>query len=196
MMSTRETIIQKSFVLFLSQGYKEISVNTIHKECGVSKGAFYHHFESKDALYKEVLDRFFFSYFKRDDADYSDATVEQKFKDFAKTFIGPYKEISKLLNEKQITAYFRFLFQAANSYEDIRNKVNRHFYIKGYYLYQILEQGKTNNEIKKDIDSKIIARQMLSTIIGVTILEGIYDISDVQERFDEIISEYYKLLKK
>ena len=37
---------------------------------------------------------------------------------------------------------------------------------------------------------------MLSTIIGVTILEGIYDISDVQVRFDEIISQYYILLKK
>ena len=196
MMDTKEIMIQKSFILFLSKGYKEVSVSEIHKECGVSKGAFYHHFVSKDALYKEVLDRFFFSYFKRDDADYSDATVEQKFKDFAKTFIGPYKEISKLLNKKQITAYFRFLFQAANSFDDIRENVNRHFYIKGYYLFQILEQGKQHNEIKEEINSKAIARQMLSTIIGVTILEGIYDISDVQDRFDEIISEYYNLLKK
>ena len=196
MIDTKEIIIQKSFVLFLTKGYKEVSVNEIHKECGVSKGAFYHHFVSKDALYKEVLDRFFFSYFKRDDADYSDATVEQKFKDFAKTFIGPYKEISELLNEKQITAYFRFLFQAANAFDDIRQKVNRHFYTKGYYLYQILEQGKHAKEIKENINSKTIARQMLSTIIGITILEGIYDISDVQDRFDEIISEYYNLLKK
>ena len=196
MIDTKEIIIQKSFVLFLTKGYKEVSVSEIHKECGVSKGAFYHHFVSKDALYKEVLDRFFFSYFKRDDADYSDATVEQKFKDFAKTFIGPYKEISELLNEKQITAYFRFLFQAANAFDDIRQKVNRHFYTKGYYLYQILEQGKHAKEIKENINSKTIARQMLSTIIGITILEGIYDISDVQDRFDEIISEYYNLLKK
>ena len=196
MIDTKEIIIQRSFVLFLRKGYKEVSVNEIHKECGVSKGAFYHHFVSKDALYKEVLNRFFFSYFRRDDADYSDTDLDIKLNNFAKTFIGPYQEISKLLNDKQISAYFRFLFQAANTFEDIRQKVNRHFYTKGYYLYQILEQAKHKKEIKQSINSKVIARQMLSTIIGVTILEGIYDISDVQDRLKEIIEENYNLLKQ
>ncbi len=194
-MKTKELIIQKSFILFLQKGYKEVSLNEILTNCGISKGAFYHHYKSKDELYTEVLNRFFFSYFNKQDVDYSNATLQFKIKYFINTFLEPYTEISALFNHNHLSAYFRFLFQAVNTYPEIRAKVNRHFYTKGYYLFQIIEQAKQNNEIRKDVDSKVIARQILSTIIGVSVLEGIYDISKVRIRFDEIVKEYCKLLK-
>lgn len=42
--------------LFSTQGFKSASVDDICKEAGVSKGAFYHHFESKQALFLALLD--------------------------------------------------------------------------------------------------------------------------------------------
>jgi TetR/AcrR family transcriptional repressor of nem operon len=55
-MDTRDLIIQNSFVLFLQKGIKEVSINEIIKSCGLSKGAFYYHFESKEMVYmKEVF---------------------------------------------------------------------------------------------------------------------------------------------
>ncbi len=195
-MNIKEIILQKSFKLFLERGYKEVSLNEILKECGVSKGAFYHHYKSKDELYVKVLDRFFFSYFSKQDVDYSSNTVKYKIDYFIDTFLHPYREIATLLDQKHVSAYFRFLFQAVNTFPEIRYRVNRHFYTKGYYIYQIIEIAKHNNEIAKSINSKLVARQILSTIIGVLVLEGINDIANIESRFKEIVDEYFKLLKK
>jgi len=196
MIETKERILEKSFVLFLQRGYKEVSLNEIIRECEISKGAFYHHFESKEELYLEVLHRFFFSYFKKQDADYSDTSLESKLISFAETFVGPIIEISKLINSKQMNAYYRFLFQAVNSFPEIQQKVSKHFYIKGYYLNQIVEQAKANGEVKANLDSKTSARQVLASIVGVSVLEGINDIDEVEKRYHQILNEYYKLIKQ
>ena len=193
-MNTKEIIIQKSFQLFLEKGYKEVSINEILKKCKVSKGAFYHHYKSKDELYVEVLDRFFFSYFGKQDVDYSNNTLKHKITCLIDTFLTPYREIATLLNQKHVSAYFRFLFQAVNTFPQIRARVNRHFYTKGYYIYQVMNIAKQNNEIKENINSKLVARQILSTIVGVLILEGINDISNIEIRFKEVVDEYFKLL--
>ena len=194
-MNTKELIIKQSFNLFLKKGYKEVSLNEILKVCEVSKGAFYHYYKSKDELYSDVLDRFFFSYFNKQDVDYSDKLLKDKITYFIEMFLSPYREIANLLGEKQVSAYFRFLFQTVNSFPEIRLKVNRHFYIKGYYIFQIIEIAKKNGEVKDSINSKLVARQILSTIVGVLVLEGINDISNIENRFDEMVDEYFKLLK-
>lgn len=53
---TRSKIIESSISLFSNRGYNAASVDDICTEAGVSKGAFYHHFESKQALFLALLD--------------------------------------------------------------------------------------------------------------------------------------------
>jgi AcrR family transcriptional regulator len=53
---TRSNIIEASINLFSNRGYNAASVDDICAEAGVSKGAFYHHFESKQALFLALLD--------------------------------------------------------------------------------------------------------------------------------------------
>ena len=48
----KRELLEIAFELFQQHGYEKTSVNTIIERAGVSKGAFYHHFESKE----EVLD--------------------------------------------------------------------------------------------------------------------------------------------
>lgn len=195
-MDSRELIIQKSFVLFLKNGIKEVSINEIIQSCDLSKGAFYHHFESKEQVYMEVLNRFFFFYFRKQNVFYSvDIPLKEKLERFERSFLVPYKEIAGLLKADQLTTYFRFLFQAASNYETIRKRVNIHFYRKGYYLYQILETAKEVGEIRSDIDTEIAARQLLTMLIGETILDGIYTIEALKKNIHTVIFNYYSLLK-
>jgi AcrR family transcriptional regulator len=49
---TRSLLINVSSRLFAAEGYDRVSVDRIIREAGVSKGAFYHHFASKE----EILD--------------------------------------------------------------------------------------------------------------------------------------------
>lgn len=52
-------IIEKSIKLFAKKGFSSTSVQEIANECGISKGAFYLHFKSKDALLFEIFNYYF-----------------------------------------------------------------------------------------------------------------------------------------
>ncbi|WP_087025594.1 TetR/AcrR family transcriptional regulator [Thaumasiovibrio subtropicus] len=52
----KQELVQAAMGLFFSRGYAETSVNDIIQSVGVSKGAFYHHFESKQAVLEALVD--------------------------------------------------------------------------------------------------------------------------------------------
>lgn len=54
---TRSHILDAASELFAERGYSATSVADICARAGVTKGAFYHHFESKQALFLELRDR-------------------------------------------------------------------------------------------------------------------------------------------
>jgi len=192
-MTTKENILTESFQLFLNEGYKEVSVNRIIKKCEISKGAFYHHFESKDDLYAKVLNRFFFNYFKDTDFVYDDTiSFEEKLNQFIISFATPYEELLDLTSRNDLLPYFRFLFQAATNNESIKYKVNKHFYKKGYYLALLVREQQEKNNITLKADPKLIARQLLSMVLGITILDGIYDSSLIKAHLIDSIGLFIK----
>jgi AcrR family transcriptional regulator len=53
---TRSKIMEAAIKLFSTQGFNKASVDDICAEAGISKGAFYHHFKSKQELFVALLD--------------------------------------------------------------------------------------------------------------------------------------------
>jgi AcrR family transcriptional regulator len=56
--ATRQALLDAAIELFGTAGFDATSVRSIADRAQVSKGGFYHHFESKQALLHEVHDRF------------------------------------------------------------------------------------------------------------------------------------------
>lgn len=54
----RSELLDHALALFLSRGYDHASLNDVIAEAGISKGAFYHYFPSKEALLAALADRF------------------------------------------------------------------------------------------------------------------------------------------
>jgi AcrR family transcriptional regulator len=54
----RSELLDQALGLFLSRGYDNTSLNDVIAEAGISKGAFYHYFPSKEALLVAIADRF------------------------------------------------------------------------------------------------------------------------------------------
>lgn len=53
---TKETILKESAILFNTQGYKATSLSNITDATGLTKGAIYRHFTSKDVLEIQTLE--------------------------------------------------------------------------------------------------------------------------------------------
>jgi AcrR family transcriptional regulator len=54
----RSELLDQALGLYLSRGYDNTSLNDVIAEAGMSKGAFYHYFPSKEALLVAIADRF------------------------------------------------------------------------------------------------------------------------------------------
>jgi len=54
--TTRQHIVDVATQLFTKSGYEATSIEAILSACSISRGALYHHFSSKDALFLAVLE--------------------------------------------------------------------------------------------------------------------------------------------
>src|SRR5258707_7108110 len=54
--ATRRQLVAAATTLFATRGYEATSIEAVLEEAGVSRGALYHHFEDKRALFEAVLD--------------------------------------------------------------------------------------------------------------------------------------------
>ena len=54
--ATRQLLVSVARELFTQQGYAATSIEEIIKRAGVARGALYHHFPGKDALFRAVYD--------------------------------------------------------------------------------------------------------------------------------------------
>ncbi|MFI6319645.1 TetR/AcrR family transcriptional regulator [Nonomuraea sp. NPDC050556] len=54
--ATRERVLAIATRLFASQGYEGTSIEAVLQESGLSRGALYHHYAGKDALFEAVLE--------------------------------------------------------------------------------------------------------------------------------------------
>jgi len=55
---TRARIVESARVMFNRHGFDQVSIDDIMKEAGLTRGGFYHHFDSKQALYAEAVRSF------------------------------------------------------------------------------------------------------------------------------------------
>lgn len=119
-MSKKQLIMESALELFAQQGFDATSVQQITEHAGISKGAFYLSFKSKDELINGLIDHFMLSLISDIDQVVKNHETDanllyefyqaafhsfQKHSDFAKIFI---KEQSKTLNEELISKIHQY----------------------------------------------------------------------------------------
>lgn len=125
-MIKKQLIMEKALELFARQGFEATTVQQITDYCGISKGAFYLSFKSKDELILALIDHFMMQFISDIDHVVRSAEDEQllyefyysiyesfqKHSDFAKILM---KEQTHSLNEELITKlhYFDRLLDGA-----------------------------------------------------------------------------------
>jgi AcrR family transcriptional regulator len=168
----REKIISASFLLFLEHGYKGVSIRKIQEVTQLSKGAIYHHFENKYAIYLAAIEAFYFDIIE------SVPGIEDGHLDFRTRIINRMKGMIKLFSlieqispEKvayPIRAFFRFQLESEKD-DQIRDRTQVGLRKYDEIIVSVVQDGIDSGEIKVNLQAEIIAQQIIIMAEGLAI---------------------------
>lgn len=137
--ATRASLVDSALTLFGEHGFAATSVQEITAKAGVTKGAFYHHFESKEDLLRLIHDEF---------VDYQLAAMERILADHS----DPVTQIEQLLGE--------FLTSAARYRANVTVFYQERRYLTGSRFAAVMEKRDRFDQMFDDV----IARGMASGV--------------------------------
>lgn len=161
--------MSSSTALFSQMGYEAASVAQICEQAGVSKGAFYHHFPSKQDVFLAILEEWLQGV---DDqlslARLNDEAVPQSLLRMADTIGGIFQVASG-----QLPMFMEFMVQAS------RDQAVWNAAIAPYRRYQqrfaaIIAEGQREGSIYPEVNAQTTAWVLISLAVGI-LLQGVVD---------------------
>ena len=163
---TRTQIIKSAVKLFSINGYTAASVDMICKDAGMSKGAFYHHFESKQALFLALLDGWLVTIDKGIEAS-EENSVPETFLLITEAF--PY--IFKTANEG-LPMFLEFWLQASRDDKIWQASITPYRRYHKYFT-ALIQKGVQEGSFV-EVDPEIASRLIVSTAMGL-LLQSLLD---------------------
>jgi TetR/AcrR family transcriptional regulator, transcriptional repressor for nem operon len=168
---TKKYIIEQSSSLFNKNGYRSTSIAEIMDATGLKKGGIFYHFDSKDELAKASF-------------SYSVMTLKENYlqaikaKESANEQFQAFITIFMTLLNNDIIVGGCPLMNAAIEADDsnilIEDSIKEGFTGLLNIIKDIIEFGKSQNEIDKYIDSEQMAVLILSSLEGSLALSRLY----------------------
>lgn len=170
MKDTREEILITAFKHFLVQSYSEVTLEHLVKDLNLSKGAFYHHFTSKQELFVEVIDRFVLYYIEIEEVQFDiSKTLIENLMDLVKISMKVFDELkAKISPEADEINYYRLMLGAIKHYPGFTVLVNeKHKKGELKYYVKLIENAKNKGEIRDSIDSLMLSETIQSLLDGI-----------------------------
>lgn len=156
---TRSRILEAAIKLFSSHGYNKASVDDICSEAGISKGAFYHHFESKQALFLALLDSWLQTIDKAIQAS-KDKTAPETFMQMTEAF--PY--VFETAGEG-LPMFFEFWLQASRDKKIWEASIAPYRRYHRYFT-SLIKKGIDEGSFV-EVDPELASRMIVSTAMGL-----------------------------
>ena len=166
---TRSLIKTAAIDKFCRSGYDAASVADICKQAGVSKGAFYHHFPSKQSLFLAIME----DWLQGLDSQLFDRETPEKSAPQIIQEMGSTLGVVFEAASGKLPMFMEFMVQASRDI-DVWKAV-----IAPYRQYQqnfanLINKGKNEGSFKMEIDAEGSAWILISLAVGI-LLQGILD---------------------
>lgn len=162
---TRKKLYEIAKKLFSERNLSDVNVEDITDEAGITKGAFYVHFESKDALIASLI------------ADYV-ASADMDYKTFVEALPNemPASEVILALTQKiadelvdtigceNMKKIYQMLLAGTVDTEAVKG-YGRELYL---LFYSILDKGIRRGEITSSLPPEVLSRHFVMAIRGVS----------------------------
>ena len=170
--ATRNKILDQAEAMILDQGYAATSIDKLVAQAGVSKGSFFHHFETKAALAYTLVERF-----ARSDLDLlaeNRARAEKLSRDPLQQvliLIGLYQEMMEALTEPYPGCLFASYIYEANLFDEHTLAVIVDTYLQWRAtLGEMLENVAATYPPRREIELEHLADMFTATIEGAFIM--------------------------
>ncbi len=198
-MESKEKIVQVAFNLFLTKGYRDISLREIVENVGLSKGAFYHYYKSKEELFTEVVERYVLN---ASDAIY-DKLPKKNLKSFMTGYLSLLVKFIDQINisasgfgEKDSVTYYNLIFEAMRLLPEFKEKIHEVHKREREAWVEVIRNAKASGEIVTNFDDTHLAKLFICSNDGLgmhVILEG--RLKDIFQEISSVWNGIYKLIE-
>ncbi len=170
MKNTKEHILNVTFKLFLQKSFKEVTMKEIVEETGLSKGALYHYFTSKEQIFLELVNNVFSSVL---DVPYYQFSRESLY-NFYIDYINYYVENLKQNNiDGEVSTpsfnYISLIFDAIKVFPDFQERLQEFKEIQLKSWMNVIHSAREKGEIDSPMSDEQIAKMFISSSSGIEI---------------------------
>jgi AcrR family transcriptional regulator len=158
---TANRIYAAAIELMDRKGFERLTIADISKRAGVSVGAFYHHFRSKDDILVEIFRRADEYFLTRVVADLEQRGIPERivayFDHYARFNVASGVELTRRLFNPKV----KLFAQTGRPMQTI--------------LQDLIREGQDRNEIRREVASEQLARMLFVMARGVVFDWSVYD---------------------
>jgi len=161
---TSGRILSHAMRIFLEKGYHGTSIDNITQAAGLTKGALYWHFESKEALLKKIIEEF--------EKLFLDGLIEavEKVKGDTVDKIEKYFSYNAAFsyyNRELCVSFTTLSGELVGAHHPIEPEIRRIYKKYQNFLSSLILQGKKEKVFKKEIDAELAALTLIAFNDGV-----------------------------
>jgi len=193
MTDSKNQILQTALRLFLKNSYKEVSLRDIVNEVGLTKGAFYHYYTSKEQLFEEAV-RYFYNHAII--TDYNEFP-KNSLKEFYNHYLYVLSQPDEMDEKEGDMNFFIFLNEASKRIPHFL-KIHDSQRRKELQAWTgIIETARQTKEITSRVPAAELAVMFLNMSDGISLHRGIskMDGNDSITRIKRDWDNLYNLLK-
>ena len=200
MTDTKAHILDVSLKLFLQKNFKEVTMKEIVDKTGLSKGAFYHYFDSKEQLFYEIIDFFFANILQY---DFTELPTDSLYK-FYHTYTAQLNTLRfSLINNEEASQedfislnFFLLLFDAFKLFPEFRTNMEAYHRKELEAWTTMIGKARASGEICSPLTDKQIAQIFMFTSDGLTMnLTMESNTSDLDVKLSSLWDNFYKTIK-
>lgn len=184
---TRHRILEAATNLFSKSGYEATGVAEICQAAGVSKGAFYHHFPTKQAIFLALLN----SYLSGIDSGFD--LMRQQAQDVPQVIIQMAELAGSMFQSANIhLPIFLEFWTQANHDPQVWDAAIAPYRRYQSYFAQLIQEGIAEGSIHS-VDPQLAARVLVSLAIGL-LMQSLFDpdITDWQAEARQSVELFMK----
>lgn len=166
--NTKQHIFETAMEIFSKKNFDQVTINEICKASGVSTGAFYHHFQSKEHLLLEEYNRVDKFLLNATENLHASGCLDRILE-----YVGMYVQSADDAGLEIVTEVYRVWLTLRKSFPVSYETGTMSI------MFKLVEEAQKNGELKNDIDPKQFALDILTIARGV-----IYHWCQVKGAFD------------